>query len=584
MERRIRRSAQRSYVQKLEAAHQRSEQQARSEITRLRTELRIRDREIYEMQNATIIVPDIDRVNDLEQEIEALQAKLRDAERREERERSVSSTRTSVVDWTLAARDPFEELEESLMDARAVDDDGDEDMFGDTTMAQFTCSTPTRVRNSPSGPETSFPSPPATSPLLPPKTMPSRRAVTPKNASAGVQAELPDLEKKIQIDSLQREMGRLTSSLDTYKSLIDRLEERVPHVPNEEDSTLEPRINNVLHTLSDRTAALTQLTSSISSLGFLGTDAAEMITSIASAFRTARLELEYLTPGEITLPLTASGPDVLDLLLVRLRELSKKAKEGDEAVDEYHAIELNLRQQLHARILAMDDMRAELEKKNDQLEERSGQVDSLQVGNERFKCAMATYDRDIRELERLVEKMESEAANKDATIGKKDTTIGEKDTRMADLEERLAAATRRESDLQDELEVAQASRKKHLAAVNKRSGEALALRDARVVELRDEIDRINAALRNAYQTICGLRAGEQRLEAENGGLRAEIDKMRTEMAEAEKLKKEKRESDDEQEGQAGRYLSGGLARRVSGRKRRRPDSGLGFLDEEEIDA
>ena len=59
-----------------------------------------------------------------------------------------------------------------------------------------------------------------------------------------------------------------------------------------------------------------------------------MITALSSGFRAARLELEYLTPGEIALPLTSHGAEVLDLLLTRLRELAKKGKENDDAIDE----------------------------------------------------------------------------------------------------------------------------------------------------------------------------------------------------------------------------------------------------------
>lgn len=546
------------------------------------------------------MVVDTDRVCDLEQQIDELQARLREAEQRKQRNRSRSvssnsSTRTSVVEWTMAARDPFEE-QNGDMDLDMDYDAGDEDVFGDATVAQFTCSTPTRARADRStDAASSFPTPPATSPCELPPSTPSRLrfqqddVITPMMTSAGTQAQLPDLEKEMQIESLHREMDKLTSSLDTYKNLMERLNERVPRIPSREeeeeeeeregreDSTMEPRIEHVLCTLSDRTAALTELTSSVTSLGFLGTDATEMLASIASGFRTARLELEYLTPGEITLPLTAHGAEVLDLLLVRLRELARKAKEGDDAVDEYHAIELNLRQQLEARVLAMDDLRDEVKQKQKQLDERSGQVEDLEVGNDRLKGAVTTYIRDIRELERLVEKLEGEAVSKD-------TTIEQRDAMVADLEERLGTATVRASDLQDELEVAQASRKKHLASVNRRSGEALALRDARVTELREEIDRINEALRDAHYRIRSLRVNADKLEVENDGLRAVVDGMKAELKKAEVLRENRNDGEDQQEEQGGKYLSGGLARRASGKKRRRPDSGLGFLDEEEVDA
>ena len=296
-----------------------------------------------------------------------------------------------------------------------------------------------------------------------------------------------------------------------------------------------------------------------------------MLTTLATAFRSARLELEYLTPGEITLPLTSHGAEVLDLLLVRLRELAHKVKEGDDAIDEYHSIELNLRQQLDARVSVMDGIKSDLALAQSQLSQKSSQITDLAVGNDRLKGAVDGYIRDITELERLIEKLDSESQNKDIALTERDATI-------TDLEARVLAATQRATDLQDELEVAQASRKNQLASVNKRSGQALALRDARVIELRDEIDRVNGSLREAHETIRKLRIREAKLGKANVILGQEITVLKETMAGMEK-----QADDGAAEGEKKRMLDGGLARRVSKRGKRRYDSGLGLLDEDEVD-
>lgn len=593
MERRLRRSALRSHLQKLDAAHQRTEQHTKSQISQLKTELHARDREIYELQNATIVM-DTERVCDLEQQVVELEARLKAAEADAMRhtqhgeESATSSRRTSVVDWTLAARDPFEED----MDFDMEYDAGDEDVFGDKTMAQLHCSTPTRMAAS-----ASFPTPPATSPCeLEPETPSFRRSrtgyetpPTPAMANAGVQAHLPDPEKQQEIESLQLETSKLTATLEKYNTFMGRVNQRLPKTSDEQnaevvdqtaESMMELRIESMLRTLSDRTVALTTLTSSISSLGFSGDDASDMLTSLSKAFREARLELEYLTPGEIALPLTSHGAEVLDLLLERLRELAKRVKEGDDAVDEYHEIELNLRQQLEARVSAMDDLKGDLMTAQTQIGDETTRVKELQTANDRLKGAVEGYIRDIGELERLVEKMEAEA-------GEKDTTIADRDATVVELENRVSTTAKEASDLQDELEVAQASRKKHLAVVNRRSGEALALRDARVAELREEIHRVNEALREAHETIRKLRLNYHGVEEENQGLRDVVEGMKLELQRVMKMSEalfrdENGEVDDATEG-AGKFLSSGLARRRSGKKRKRYDSGLGFLDEEEVD-
>jgi chromosome segregation ATPase len=549
----------------------------------LRDELRLRDREIYELQNATIIV-DNDRLWELEQQVNDLEAELREARSRQDLRES------SPMDWTFGAPPSTHHHRSRGFDA------DDEDQFGDATMAQLMCSTPSRARSS-------FPTPPATSP--PPygpgtPTMgrfnPPRLALTPERqpephatTTAGVQASLPDPMAQAEMESLQREARKLSETLDSQLSLLERISRRLPRdstVIDGDDTVVvwgpeavEKQVDAVMRTLSDRAAALTSLTTTISALGYPGNDASEMLTSLATSFRAARLELEYLTPGEITLPLTSRSAEVLDLLLVRLRELARKVKEGDDAIDEYHAIELNLRKQLDSRVSVMDDLKADLANKEDQVASKTANIKELEVANDRLKGAVEGYLRDISQLEQLVEKMESESTAKNSTIAERDASISE-------LEGKLEAASRRASDLQDELEVVQASRKKHLDSVNRRSGEALALRDARVKELRDEVDRVNSSLRSAYETICRLRADHGHVERENQSLREAMGELQKVMKRSEELLAASSGTGETGESSSSPkdYLSGIVFPRLgSGSKRRRPDSGLGFMEADEVD-
>ena len=264
IERRQRRSAVRSHIEKLDTAYQKNEAQSKAQIAELMNELRAKDREIYELQNATIIV-DTDRVWDLEQQVEDLQSQLKRAEtqRHQQQQRqeqamcpeSVSSSRrTSIVDWTLAARDPYDEASSDMDLDDFRYDATNEDMFGNATLAQLECGTPSRAR-------ASFPTPPATSPCeyaapITPSLSSARRRnampATPSTASTGVQAMLPDLEKEAEIDSLQRETRKLTETLDNYKSLMERLTTRLPQDKDEQDDvlsaeeTVEKRVESIL--------------------------------------------------------------------------------------------------------------------------------------------------------------------------------------------------------------------------------------------------------------------------------------------------------------------------------------------------
>ncbi|KAH6670954.1 hypothetical protein F5X68DRAFT_215547 [Plectosphaerella plurivora] len=610
IQRRIRRRGLSEEMNSINEEKRAQNQKTKEEMCRLRSLLKEKDAEIYQLQNATIVL-DTDRIWELERQVDELRDQLDN--------RTIDNSRT--IEWTLAARDPYAD---DFMDTA---DDADD--FGEATCAELVCGTPSRTR-------ASFPSPPLTSPARP-STPSYRRQFMPQTPAfhhTGVQADLPDPDKQRledELASLQLEVAKLTATLDSYSSMKDRLSERLasftppqarqslsdlenPHQP------LEDKLERLFQSLSDKTAAMLELTSRLSALGFPGNDGSEMLASLASGFRTARLELEYLTPGEIELPLSSHGAEVLDLILTRLRDLAKKAIEDESSIDEYHALELSLRQQLGSRVAAMDTLSADLSRTQNLLSQRDGHIKELEVSIDRLKGATSGYVREISELESLVGRMEGEhrdtLAAKDARIESDRRIIETRNESIASLEAKLAEAVTQTEALLKEMDEMEAAKVKDIARINSRAGGALALRDARVAELRFEIDRVNASLRGAHETIKDLRVEKASLERnladEKTRAKAVIDSMKEEL---ERVVSSSREmlstptravADDSvystarkdlDEGLGGRLsspltggvsvrrgslLAGDLARKSSTkRKRRRYDSGLGFLDEDE---
>lgn len=588
VQRRIRRNGLSEEMNTIQQERKKRSQETKDEVERLKSELKTRDREIYELQNATIIV-DTDRIWGLEKQVQELQDQLNKKSNRD-------MDHTRGYNWTLSARDPFGQ---DPMDMTL-----DEDQFGDETMAQFVCSTPSRARSS-------LQTPPATSPLIPGSP---RFLATPmpevSKASAGVQASLADpnqVRLEEEVASLHREVDKLKATLDSYTSLGERLGEKLSGFAGESNGdsendvtkNLEACVGTLLQTMSDRTCALTQLTTAISSLGFSGTDASEMVTSLTSGFRAARLELEYLTPGEITLPLSSHGAEVLDLLLTRLRSMAKRAKEDEDSIDEYHEIEQSLRKQLDARVSVMDGLKAEMGKAEQLMSSKMARIRELEVANQRLKGAVDGYIRDVSELERLVQQMEQGAQEAEEDYGvqleAKRRVLSKKEDSIAELEKRLAEALQRAIDLQKEMAEMHKNKGQDIAALNKQHGIDLAVRDAKVSDYRSEVDRVNEALRTAHAKICNLRV-------ENGGLKVQMDKESENAKKVidsmkEELQRVVAMSQDflkKPEGEKsttttpsgpvvrhGGYFSGEHARRTS-RKRGR-DSGMGLLDEDEED-
>lgn len=560
VKRRIRRNGLSEEINIITAERRRKAQQTSDEIAALRSEVAAKDAEIRRLSGATAVGQEDDdetqeSIDELKRQVSQLRRVLKSPDSSNETEDTIDYN-TTRVDWAMQVRDPFSS-EYSDMELDVDDDDDDEDHhFGDKTMAELACSTPSRrssnIRNS-------FPTPPSTSPHLGPINPSRRHPVTP-TSQAAVQtsftaADREELEDELA--SLQLEIAKLTGTLETYESMTSRLSEKLsPWAPKDGSASalimdsrspavrVEAQLNNLLQALSDRTAALEGLDASLGELGFPGGDASEVVLSLSSAFRTARLELEYLTPGEIALPLTAAGAAVLDLLLARLRELAKRTLECEDAIDEYHVLELSLRKQLGARAEAMDAARAERDALAGEAGKKDARVRELEAGVQRLKGAVKSYTRDVSELEGLVQRLEGDldTANKDLRAAREQNEADaeewadaaeDKDFAITMLEEKLGLALEQTSELKDQLEELRAKHKEDVFSMSQRHGVDLVMRDSRVSELRLEVDRVNEALREAHETVQNLRVENgalgDRLDSEKAKAKAAIDTMKNEL-------------------------------------------------------
>lgn len=524
----------------------------KSQVQRLREELAAKDLEVQSMRGEHDLASQIGgesgasfstnetlstKVQELEQEIRGLKAEL---------QRQESDT-TDEVDWTLAARDPYDHDDDDIV-ATNYDDD--------FTMNDEIMTTPATLN-------TSFPSPPSTLPNTPCRPTSS--------ISIGIQTSLPvpdpkNEHLKSQLEALQTEVSKLNAAIAFNNDREDRLKAKLTdftscsfssssYDQNQEHNTLDAALDRVLTTLAlaqsssfEHQTAFSVLSNEISSLGFPSSSPDETIQLISAQFRQARLELEYPSPGEVAVGF--ENEKLLGLLVERVKALTQKVKERDETVDQYHEQELLLRQQLNTRIVAMDHMKDQLK---DQLKLANDVVGSLreeikekEVGRERLRAALEEYRGEVRGLEDLVERIEREGVLKEeamrSEISELDNSLQNevmrhevtradcerKDMVMVDLQRRLSAALAAAAEVKQEFDKltsssnAMAAEKDAMIAekdtmlAEKEStiipqettitnlqtaatdreqahGNALALRDARVTELRAEIDRINTS-------------------------------------------------------------------------------------------
>ncbi|KAH7395496.1 hypothetical protein BKA64DRAFT_754283 [Cadophora sp. MPI-SDFR-AT-0126] len=546
----------------------------KAEVERLKNELALKDLEVQSMRDEHDIASQIEgesggsitttttlsnKVQELEQEIRYLKEELG-------RRESDSDTIDDPNNWTLAARDPYDYDGDDDMMITNYDDDF-EDMTGNDELM----TTPTRLN-------TSFPSPPSTMPNTPCKSTHSH------STNAGIQTSLPipDPEKEVlksQLQSLQAEITKLTSVValneDNATRLAEKLSEFIPIDESRDHSTLDSALDTVLTQLAlaqsqslEHSTAFSALSNEITTLGFSASSPDEALEKIGRQFRQARLDVEYLNPGEVSEGF--ENEKLLGLLVDRIRVLLEKVKDRDSSIDQYHEQEVLLRQQLNDRVSVMESMRGDLTLASTVVGNLREEIKEKETDSERLRTALEGYRSEVSSLESLISRVEEEAKEKEQGLrsemdelqARLDNEVAQHDVTktvnegnemlLPELERRLTAALEAATDVQTQLSTLTAT---HAAMTSDRDaalaqlanlsstsadveardatiaslkatiqdrehahGSALALRDARVSELRSEIERVNEALKSAHGIILGLRKENKEMKerAERG--------------------------------------------------------------------
>lgn len=478
--RRLRRNRLSEEVHIIES-EQRDRRKREHELSELKAQLEQKDHEISSLRHSRRLDCDggaalgsASIVATLEAEVLELRSKLAECD----------SPAASVHDWTFAARDPYD-----------IEEDWDVQDFDDG-ISDIVVSTPSRRP---------IPSPPFTAPTTP------SGINAPVNASS--QTELPNSQADAlqdKVESLEEELTALQVAIELSNTTYDRLLMKLQFQGGQFDD-LDAALDKVLTDLAlsqassiDSLGQFNVLAAAVQGLGFPG-PVDSILQTLQAQFRHARIELERLHPGET--PEGFENSKLLDLLLNRVRVLTHRVQEQDADIDRYQQQEILLQQQLSARV---DVARAmELEAKDQE------------SSNRKLVRALDSYRLEVQNLEELITNLEADHERALESIRKSsdERLLTEQlDTEalrashegkamlVEELTSRLSTTVSMVSELQKQL----AKRNTAIAS----HGKALALSDARVSELRLELERVNASLRDAHNMIMCLRNEKSGLENE----------------------------------------------------------------------
>lgn len=254
-------------------------------------------------------------------------------------------------------------------------------------------------------------------------------------------------------------------------------------------------------------------------------------------FRSARISLEYLFPGEIALGLVPEDPKpLLDVMFDRMRTLKAQAFMAEGSLKTSEIQEANLRTQFNAVLAQLERARVyadDLSKRHSNEKTRAdnaqARVHMLETSLQNTSSKATDLAKDVDEKERSIEKLQDALESYRLEVGKLELLITNSDG------EHNAAI----SQLRSEMDEAVADLECHVAAETRGRREAeqeVRERNVRIRELKVREQELQAAVNEKQEVIRETEAvfAEERTgrEREVGGLNVTIGQLSTDLSES----------------------------------------------------
>ena len=254
-------------------------------------------------------------------------------------------------------------------------------------------------------------------------------------------------------------------------------------------------------------------------------------------FRSARISLEYLFPGEIALGLVPEDPKpLLDVMLDRLRTLKTQAFMAENSLKATESQEANLRNQFNAVIAQLDRARVyadDLSKRHSNEKSRAdsaqNRVNMLEASLQNTSSKATDLAKEVDEKERSIEKLQNALESYRVEVGKLEQLItkseGEQNAAMAQLRSEMDEAV---ADLECHVAAETRGRREAEQEVQEQNVRIKELK-VREQELQAAVHKKQEVIRETEAIFAQEREGRQR---EVGGLNVTIGHLSTDLAES----------------------------------------------------
>ncbi|KAL6716561.1 hypothetical protein ACLMJK_006128 [Lecanora helva] len=344
------------------------------------------------------------------------------------------------------------------------------------------------------------------------------------------------LELEEQIQDLKEQLREQPVARVNLEADVDSLEKPETDfgifVDNDEDDIRTPNSNDV-----EQGVRGTDSLEASNPVSEATTQASLPSAPLANTFREARLSLEYLFPGEITLGLVVEDPKpMLDFMLDRIRELKAEILFTEESLSRIQGQESNLRNQFNAVLGQLDRARDYAEHIRTVNKNEKSRADAAEAKVEVLESAVQTVERNNQQVEKSADEKDRSIQKLQDALETYRGEVRKLEMLIVKLDGENNAAL---SALRNEMDEAVADLECHVVAKTRGRREAeqeLIARDEKIKQLQHQEEELKKALSEKQQIIRETERifEEERVgrEREVGGLNVHIGQLSTKLSES----------------------------------------------------
>ncbi|KAJ5602024.1 hypothetical protein N7510_011558 [Penicillium lagena] len=306
-------------------------------------------------------------------------------------------------------------------------------------------------------------------------------------------------------------------------------------------------LTEALSRASDAAQALEGISQEISDLGFTGTDDDDGISDMRNHFRFARLELERAIPGETAGVGLEDGKGTLDALVRRVESLAKELGIERDHHSGSLGREKALRGQFNALLTRYETAAIKVNNLEESIASSAGdmlhtrmRMQDLErqgyeqaVGIDRLNAALDKYRDDVKSLEALVSSLEQEnmtaredyaqqisdlesrVADEQKLRSAVEISASKSESRIRELEETVEQNRIRACDLTAQMESLEKEHQKALEDLEAKASD-------QVERQEEDIGTLNVRISDLSTSLEDTRSEAQRLRQVNAGLEEQL--------------------------------------------------------------